>query len=152
MTIGKRQDIAFFLSFCIEQYKTRKGMTGTQAMTELRSYGVLDYLCDNYEALLSYGACATGTQIYGSTGDQNMNLNVTQENLYLLIPSKVGRVAEMMTADGGQRLVEAIEEIYVSGMYQRLEKEDTKTWHLGPVALLQEMSAERHAEITQGRL
>lgn len=81
-----------------------------------------------------------------------MNLNVTQENLYLLIPSKVGRVAEMMTADGGQRLVEAIEEIYVSGMYQRLEKEDTKTWHLGPVALLQEMSAERHAEITQGRL
>lgn len=56
MTIGKRQDIAFFLSFCIEQYKTRKGMTGTQAMTELRSYGVLDYLCDNYEALHTQGS------------------------------------------------------------------------------------------------
>ena len=47
----KKLDIAYFVSFCIEQYKNEKGMTGTEAMQELAKYGVLDYLCEFYEPL-----------------------------------------------------------------------------------------------------
>ena len=47
----KKLDIAYFVSFCIEQYKNEKGMTGTEAMQELDKYGVLDYLCEFYEPL-----------------------------------------------------------------------------------------------------
>ena len=44
-------DIAYFLSFCIEQYKNEKKMTGTEAAMLLKSYGVLKYLKDHFEIL-----------------------------------------------------------------------------------------------------
>lgn len=47
----KKQDIAYFISFCIEQYKKSKGLTGTEAMRILDSYGVLDYLVEHFETL-----------------------------------------------------------------------------------------------------
>ena len=40
-----------FVSFCIEQYKNAKGLTGAEAAKELDYYGVLDYLSDHYEIL-----------------------------------------------------------------------------------------------------
>ncbi len=67
-----------------------------------------------------------------------MNLDITQENLYLLLPSKVSRMAEMLAADSGENIVQAVREIYRSDVYKRLEQESTKQWHLGPVALYQE--------------
>ncbi|MBQ8937527.1 MAG: DUF3791 domain-containing protein [Bacteroidaceae bacterium] len=45
------QDIAYFVSFCIEQYKHAKGLTGEQAMRELDKYGVLEYLEEHFEIL-----------------------------------------------------------------------------------------------------
>lgn len=45
------QDIAYFLSFCIEQYKTDKGICGSESAEILARYGVLDYLADHYEVL-----------------------------------------------------------------------------------------------------
>ncbi|MBR1557642.1 MAG: DUF3791 domain-containing protein [Prevotella sp.] len=45
------QDIAHFLSFCIEQYKTDKGISGSESAEILARYGVLDYLADHYEVL-----------------------------------------------------------------------------------------------------
>ena len=45
------QDIAYFLSFCIEQYKTDKGISGSESAEILARYGVLDYLADHYEVL-----------------------------------------------------------------------------------------------------
>lgn len=45
------QDIAYFLSFCIEQYKTDKGISGSESAEVLARYGVLDYLADHYEVL-----------------------------------------------------------------------------------------------------
>lgn len=45
------QDIAYFLSFCIEQYKTEKGISGAESAKILDKYGVLDYLADHYEVL-----------------------------------------------------------------------------------------------------
>jgi len=70
-----------------------------------------------------------------------MNLDITQDNLYLILPSKVSRMAEMLAADSGKSIVQAVKDIYLSDVYKRLEQESTKQWHLGPVALYQELSA-----------
>jgi len=47
----KKQDIAYFLSFCIEQYKSTKKMNGTEVMKTFVQYGVLDYLSEHFEIL-----------------------------------------------------------------------------------------------------
>ena len=47
----KQQDIAYFLSFCTEQYKNEKHLSGKDAMVVLDKYGVLDYLAEHYEML-----------------------------------------------------------------------------------------------------
>ena len=43
--------IPLFLSFCIEQYKTAKSISGENAMEILSDTGALDYLADNYEVI-----------------------------------------------------------------------------------------------------
>ncbi|MBR5643769.1 MAG: DUF3791 domain-containing protein [Salinivirgaceae bacterium] len=48
---SREQDIAYFVSFCIEQYKNAKKLTGEQAMLKLDQFGVLGYLEDNYDVL-----------------------------------------------------------------------------------------------------
>lgn len=64
---------------------------------------------------------------------------INQDNLYLLLPSKVCRMADMLTDEKGISITEAIKEIYSSSVYRQLETEETKLWHLGPVALLEAM-------------
>lgn len=64
---------------------------------------------------------------------------ITQGNLYLLLPSKVAWMAELLSEDENFSIVEAIKMIYSSDMYKRLEDESTKMWHLGPAALYQEL-------------
>lgn len=51
----ENQDIALFISFCIEQYKTAKGMTGEQVLDLFAQYGVTDYLCKCFEPLHTQG-------------------------------------------------------------------------------------------------
>lgn len=60
---------------------------------------------------------------------------ITDKNLYLILPGKVSKMAVMYAADFGLSIVEALERIYKSTTYRELEKEETKLWHLGPVAL-----------------
>ena len=67
---------------------------------------------------------------------------ITQDNLYFLIPSKVSRLADMLTEDTGMGVIDSIRRIYRSDMYRRLEREDTKLWHAGPVALYEELQEE----------
>jgi len=69
-----------------------------------------------------------------------MNLNVTQDNLFLFLPSKISWMAEMLSEDKKISIIDAIKEIYASDIYRRLETEETKLWHLGPVALYEEMT------------
>ena len=64
---------------------------------------------------------------------------ITQSNLYLLLPSKVAWMAELLSEDKNVSIVEAIKMIYSSDMYKRLEDESTKMGHLGPAALYQEL-------------
>ena len=46
-----KQDIAYFISFCVEQYKNEKGISGSEAMALLSAYGVLEYLAEHWEIL-----------------------------------------------------------------------------------------------------
>jgi hypothetical protein len=69
---------------------------------------------------------------------------INQSNLYLLLPSKVSCLADMMTADKGISLIDAIKHIYSSDTYKELEKEETKMWHWGPVDLYNEMTSKRN--------
>ena len=71
-----------------------------------------------------------------------MNLTITQENVHLLLPSKVSWMANMLAEDRGISIVEAMKLLYASDVYSRLEQESTKTWHLGPVALYQDFKSE----------
>lgn len=47
----RTQDIAYFISFCIEQYKNKKKLTGAEAMRQLDEYHVLDYLSEHYDII-----------------------------------------------------------------------------------------------------
>ncbi len=71
-----------------------------------------------------------------------MNLNITQQNLYLLLPSKMSWLANMLAEDRGITIVDAMKTLYTSSFYARLADESTKLWHLGPVALYEEYLAE----------
>lgn len=50
--LNKRHlDIAYFLSFCIEQYKKEKNVSGAEAVRLLNQYGVLEYLKEHFDVL-----------------------------------------------------------------------------------------------------
>ncbi len=66
---------------------------------------------------------------------------ITQRNLYLLLPSKVSWLADYLAHDKGLSVVEAIKNIYSSNVYRRLEQESTKNWHLGPSDLYSDLKA-----------
>ena len=65
-------------------------------------------------------------------------MSITQQNLYLLLPSKMCWLAMMLSEDKGISIVEAMKILYTSSFYARLADESTKLWHLGPVALYEE--------------
>ena len=67
---------------------------------------------------------------------------INQENLYLLLPSKVCWLESMLVENKGMSTIDSIKAIYNSNLYKRLKVESTKIWHLGPVALYQELEAE----------
>lgn len=62
---------------------------------------------------------------------------VSSQNLYLLLPGKVSKMAVMYASDFGLTITEAMKRIYRSAIYSQLEDEETKLWHYGPVALYQ---------------
>ena len=47
--------------------------------------------------------------------------------------------AELLSEDKNVCIVDAVKEIYSSEIYRHLETEETKLWHLGPVALYEEL-------------
>lgn len=64
-----------------------------------------------------------------------MQLEVTQNNLYLFLPAKVANVAAIIADNEHCSMLEAMQRVYASPIYRELEREDTKLWHLGAVAL-----------------
>lgn len=67
-----------------------------------------------------------------------MNREVTDKNLYLLLPGKVLAVAKICSEQKGISVLEALQAFYSSETYRKLEQERTKYWHLGPVALYED--------------
>ena len=49
----KNLDIGYFLSFCIEQYKEAKHLSGSEVARIFSRYGVLEYLEEHFEPLHS---------------------------------------------------------------------------------------------------
>ncbi len=47
----QRQDIALFVSFCLEEYKTAKGIPGEEALAIFLEYNLVDYLSEYYDVL-----------------------------------------------------------------------------------------------------
>ena len=68
-----------------------------------------------------------------------MNTEITNENLYLLLPSKALHVARLYQEAHGGSGLDALKHFYRSTLYRRLEQEETKLWHWGPVALFETM-------------
>jgi len=71
-------------------------------------------------------------------GGEVMIPEITDKNLYLLLPGKVAAVVEQYVEDNGVSILDGLRKFYNSSTYRKLEKEQTKLWHLGPVALYQE--------------
>lgn len=71
-----------------------------------------------------------------------MNLEISDKNLYLLLPSKVSRLAQIYAHEYHITIIEAMRRFYNSETYTRLADETTKLWHYGPVALYQEFMDE----------
>lgn len=65
--------------------------------------------------------------------------DISNENLYLLLPGIVAGIARIYAKNNGCSELEAIRIIYSSQLYPRLADETTKLWHLGPVALFEEL-------------
>ena len=47
----KKQDVAYFLSFCIEQYMSAKELPRETTISLMSEKGVLDYLAEHFEIL-----------------------------------------------------------------------------------------------------
>lgn len=47
----RKQDIAYFLSFCIEQYMNEKRLNRDETLALMTEYRVLDYLTEHFEIL-----------------------------------------------------------------------------------------------------
>ncbi len=51
----RQQELAYFISFCIEQYKVAKGLSGEEVVKMFNQYKVMEYLSDCYDALHTQG-------------------------------------------------------------------------------------------------
>ncbi|MBQ7269616.1 MAG: hypothetical protein IJS62_07190 [Bacteroidales bacterium] len=67
-----------------------------------------------------------------------MRAEITQQNLYLILAGKAAAVAAFIAEDEHLSPLEALTKFYASETYRCLEREETKYWHLGPVALYQD--------------
>ena len=80
---------------------------------------------------------------HGSKGGNFMIGKINDQNLYLLLPGKVGLFAKIYAIEKGGTLLDALRLFYKSNTYKELEQEETKLWHYGPVALYEEFEENR---------
>lgn len=65
---------------------------------------------------------------------------ITQDNVHLLLPNKVAQLADRLLQNGvANDMATAINIVYSSPVYAKLEQEKTKYWWLGVNALYQEI-------------
>lgn len=60
------------------------------------------------------------------------NATITQENVHLLLPSKVAHLADrLIESNLAGDIPTALNLVYSSSVYDKLEQENTKYWWLG---------------------
>ncbi|MGX8713020.1 MAG: hypothetical protein ACSW8I_04965 [bacterium] len=63
---------------------------------------------------------------------------ITQDNVHLLLPNKVAQLANRLLQNGvADDMASALNMVYTSPVYAKLERENTKYWWLGVNALYQ---------------
>lgn len=68
------------------------------------------------------------------------HVKITQVNVHLLLPNKVAQLANRLLLNGVvSTLPEALDMVYSSSTYAKLEREKTKYWWLGVNALYEEI-------------
>ena len=72
----------------------------------------------------------------------DIDLAFEEKICYLLIPFKICWLVDMLVEDKNLSIVDAIKTVYTSDLYRKLQDESTKFWHLGPVALYEELLRE----------
>lgn len=66
---------------------------------------------------------------------------ITQDNVHLLLPNKVAQLADRLLQNGvANDMATAINIVYSSPVYAKLEQEKNKYWWLGMNALYQEIT------------
>ena len=55
---------AEFISYCLEEYKDAKGMTGKEVITLFKKYNIIDYIVSCYGALHTMGGLAIVEDIH----------------------------------------------------------------------------------------
>lgn len=68
-----------------------------------------------------------------------MTTPITQENLYQILPLKIGRLASWLCEADKIDVAEALSRIYHSKLYKKLSDANTDYWHLGAVDLYNEL-------------
>lgn len=73
-------------------------------------------------------------------------MQVTQENLYNLIPPKAAKITTILRNARSMALKQALLTFYKSKAYRLLEQEETKLWHSSPAQIYAEyLSAPRRS-------
>ena len=75
---------------------------------------------------------------------------ITDKNMYLLLPGKVSAVVGKYLDESDVNLLDGLRKFYHSTTYKNLEREQTKMWHLGPVALYQMFENELEGNVFGG--
>lgn len=128
---NEEQENAYLISFDIEENMNKRGLDIEASLNLIPN----DIDTNNADKKIEIMRKSNSNSLIH-------DLNITQENLYLLLPSKMSWLATMLADDKGISIVEAIKILYTSPFYTRLADESTKLWHLGPVALYEEYLAD----------
>ena len=65
-------------------------------------------------------------------------MQVTQKNLYNLIPPKAAKITTMLRSSRNMAVKQALLTFYTSKAYRLLEREETKLWHASPSQIFAE--------------
>ena len=65
-------------------------------------------------------------------------MQVTQKNLYNLIPPKAAKITTMLRNDRNMAVKQALLTFYSSKAYRLLEQEETKLWYASPAQIFAE--------------
>lgn len=131
MTDPKQLAKLEFVAFCIEQYKKAANMGGCEVEQLFCQRGVTSSLFDNYQVQYNKTKKNVGKILMNQP-------KITQDNVHLLLPNKVAQLANRLMQNGvANDMATALNMVYTSPVYAKLEQENTKYWWYGVNALYQ---------------